>query len=75
MQNLQNLSLKVGGVHCQNCASKVTAVLKGIKGVKNIEVEIIKNEGYGNVKIDFTSPANVEMIKEEIQDFGYEILE
>lgn len=72
---MQNLSLKVGGIHCQNCASKVEAVLKGIKGVKNIEVEIIKNEGYGNVKIDFTSPASIEMIKEEILDFGYEILE
>ena len=75
MQNLQNIHLKVGGIHCQNCANKVVAVLKGVKGVKDIKVEIIKNEGYGNVKIDFASPASVDMIKEEILDCGYEILE
>lgn len=75
MQNLQHIKLKIGGIHCQNCANKIQAVLKGIKGVKDIEVEIIKNEGYGNVKIAFESPANIEAIREEILDCGYEILE
>ena len=72
---MQNLTLKVGGIHCQNCASKVKAILKGIKGVKHIEVEVIKMQGNGIVKIEFDTPANAEAIKEEILDCGYEVLE
>lgn len=72
---MQNLTLKVGGIHCENCASKVRAILKGIKGVKHIEVEVIKMQGNGIVKIEFDTPASVEVIKEEILDCGYEVLE
>lgn len=72
---MQNLTLKVGGIHCENCASKVRAILKGIKGVKHIEVEVIKMRGSGIVKIEFDAPASIEVIKEEILDCGYEVLE
>lgn len=72
---MQNLTLKVGGIHCENCASKVKAILKGIKGVKHIEVEVIKMQRSGIVKIEFDTPASIEAIKEEILDCGYEVLE
>lgn len=72
---MQNLTLKVSGIHCENCASKVKAILRGIKGVKHIEVEVIKMQGNGIVKIEFDTPASVEVIKEEILDCGYEVLE
>lgn len=72
---MQNLTLKVSGIHCENCASKVKAILKGINGVKHIEVEVIKMQGNGIVKIEFDNPASIEVIKEEILDCGYEVLE
>ncbi len=41
-EKAENVTLKIGGMHCKHCSAKVEATLKAVKGVKKVAVDLEK---------------------------------
>lgn len=65
---MQN-TIKVEGMHCNHCVSKVEKFVNEVEGVKSVKVDL----GQKTVTVDFQAPATLEQIKDAILDCGYEI--
>jgi copper ion binding protein len=65
---MQTERLKVTGMTCNGCTSKVSKALNGISGVSYVDVSLA--EGVATVKFDqrLTSP---EQLKSAVQNAGY----
>lgn len=66
---MDTITLKVPQMNCSHCVSKITSFLQEVEGVKEIECLLPSKE----VKVAFSLPANVEQIKEAIEDCGFEV--
>ncbi len=67
---MQTELLKVTGMTCNGCTSKVSKALNGINGVSDVNVSLA--EGEATVKFDegLTSP---EQLKSAVQSAGYSV--
>lgn len=61
--------LNVDGMNCNHCIDKITRFVGEIEGVKNIQVSLESK----SVEVEFESPANLEMIREAIEDAGFSV--
>ncbi len=63
----EEIKIKVDGMSCSHCASKVTSLLKSIDGVKKVNVDLAKKQ----VTIVSNKRIEEKTIKEMIEDLGY----
>ncbi len=63
-----NQTLKVEGMSCHHCEMAVEKAVKGIAGVENVQVDLIKKE------VMVTGSADREQIARAIKEAGYEVV-
>lgn len=66
---LYNNQLKVLGMHCQNCVKRVEETIKKFGGVKGIHIDL----GSGNVSFLSKKQIDKSILKEEIENLGFEV--
>lgn len=65
-KNLE-IKIKIDGMSCSHCVSKVTSALKNIDGVKKVNVDLAKKQ----VTIISNKKLDEKIIKEMIEDLDY----
>jgi copper chaperone CopZ len=60
------MDVKIAGMSCQHCVKAIESALKGLRGLKNIKVEI------GKASFEIPAGLNKDVIKKAIEDAGYE---
>lgn len=70
-----SLKAEIEGMHCESCVKAVTAKLKKLPEVVQVEVKITdpkKQNGYAVVTLKEGAKADPEAVKKAIADAGYE---
>lgn len=68
---MKEIKIKVEGMVCSGCENRVQNALKIIKGVENV----VANHINGMVIITSEDEVEEDVIKEKIEDIGFEIKE
>ncbi len=68
---MKEIIIKVKGMVCNGCENRVQNVVNQIEGVE----KVIANYKEGTVTITSTTEINQELIKERIEDIGFEVEE
>lgn len=66
---MKEISLKIKGMHCTGCSTRLEKVLNNQEGVEKAEVSF--EEGKAEIKYD-ENQIKLEEIKEAIEDAGFE---
>ena len=67
---MENIELKVGGMHCGGCSGRLNRALNNLDGVENAEA----NFETGIVKLAYNeSKVSLDTIKESITDAGFSV--
>lgn len=66
---MKEISLKIKGMHCTGCSTRLEKVLNNQEGVEKAEVSF--EEGKAEIKYD-ENQIKLEEIKETIEDAGFE---
>ena len=66
---MKDIVFKVEGMMCGGCENRVKNALKEIEGIENVEA----NHKEGLVKITINKEISEDMLKERIEDLGYEV--
>jgi copper chaperone len=64
-------SLKIGGMHCNNCKNAVSKALTALPGLKNVQVDLAT----GSASFEYAgtgAEVDLEKIKETVRDLGFE---
>lgn len=65
---MKEVVLKIEGMHCNGCSTRLERVLNNLEGVNKAKVELEKAEA----KIEFDeTKISIEKIKEAIEDAGF----
>jgi len=62
--------IKIKGMTCQHCVAAVTKALSSIEGIDNVSVDLESGEATFEENI----PVDPRIIREKIEDEGYEII-
>ena len=62
--------IKIEGMSCQHCVAAVTKALGSIEGIDSVKVDLEAGEATFEEK----TPVDPEIIREKIEDEGYEIV-
>jgi len=62
--------IKIEGMSCQHCVAAVTKALGSIEGIDNVKVDLEA----GEAAFEERTPVDPEIIREKIEDEGYEII-
>ncbi len=68
---MKELKFKVEGMMCGGCENRVQNALKTIDGVENVKADHVT----GNVTVTLNKEIDSSIIKEKIEDIGYEVKE
>lgn len=68
--NMEKIIIKTEGMHCEGCENRIKNSLMSIEGVKDVQA----NHSTGEVIVEEEN-ANIEEIKEQIEDLGFEVKE
>lgn len=66
---MKEIELKVEGMVCNGCEKRVVNALSDLQGVS----EVIANHQNGTVLVKMTEEVDIEVIKEKIDDLGFEV--
>ena len=69
---MEDVTIKIEGMSCDHCASRVRKALEEIEGVSGAEVSL--KEGCAHVHYD-PDIAEIEAIRGKIREVGYEVTE
>lgn len=61
--------LDIDGMHCASCAAGIESFLKSQKGIEMAKVDFDQEEA----RIRYTDKADLEHIRSQIEDMGYEL--
>ena len=67
MPDINNVTVPVGGMHCQNCVNSVQKKLSAIPGIKDVRVDL----GKGLVSVQGSS-LDVAGIRAAIEELGFD---
>ncbi len=62
--------IKIAGMSCQHCVAAVKGALSSIEGIDSVKVDLETGEATFEERI----PVDPEIIREKIEDEGYEII-
>ena len=65
---MKEIKLKIEGMHCAGCSTRLERVLNNLEGVEEAKVSL--EEKQATIKFDETK-TNIENIKEAIVDAGF----
>lgn len=68
---MKELEIKVDKMVCNGCEKRVENALKTIEGVE----KVIANHLNGTVKVNLNKEIDEKIIKEKIEDIGFEVKE
>lgn len=66
---MEKLKIKVKGMMCAGCENRVKNALKELAGIESIEA----NHTDETVKVISNQEINIDIIKEKIEDLGFEV--
>ena len=68
---MKEVNLKVKGMMCSGCENRVKNALKNIENVEEVYADHNKN----SVKIILKQDISIDILKDTIEDIGYEVQE
>lgn len=66
---MKEVNLKVNGMMCSGCENRVKNALKNIENVEEVYADHNKN----SVKIILKQDISIDILKDTIEDIGYEV--
>ena len=73
MKNNNKIEIRISGMSCTGCENRVENVLKNIENVKSVNANY--NTGIVEIETNDIKDLNIDVIKETLEDLGYDILE
>ena len=67
---MKEITIKVKGMMCTGCENRVINALSSLDNVKNVEASHIE----GTVKVILNEEISIDIIKEKIEDLGFEVI-
>ena len=68
---MEELIIKVEGMHCSGCENRVKNALEQIEGIEKVKA----SHEDGEVVIKISHEVSMEEVKEAIEDLGFEVKE
>ena len=73
MEKNNKIEIRISGMLCTGCENRVENVLKNIENVKSVNANY--NTGIVEIGINNIKNLDIDVIKETLEDLGYDILE
>lgn len=73
MEKNNKIEIRISGMSCTGCENRVENILKNIKNVESVNANY--NTGIVEIKTNNIKNLDIDMIKETLEDLGYDILE
>ena len=73
MKNNNKIEIRISGMSCTGCENRVENVLKNIENVESVNANY--NTGIVEIGTNNIKNLDIDMIKETLEDLGYDILE
>ena len=73
MEKNNKIEIRISGMSCTGCENRVENVLKNIENVESVNANY--NTGIVEIETNNIKDLDIDMIKETLEDLGYNILE
>ena len=73
MEKNNKIEIRISGMSCTGCENRVENVLKNIENVKSVNANY--NTGIIEIETNNIKDLDIDIIKETLEDLGYDILE
>ena len=73
MEKNNKIEIRISGMSCTGCENRVENVLKNIENVESVNANY--NTGIVEIGINDIKNLDIDVIKETLEDLGYDILE
>lgn len=73
MEKNNKIEIKISGMSCTGCENRVENVLKNIENVESVNANY--NTGIVEIETNDIKNLDIDVIKEALEDLGYDILE
>lgn len=73
MEKNNKIEIRISGMSCTGCENRVENVLKNIENVKSVNANY--NTGIVEIETNDIKDLNIDVIKDILEDLGYDILE
>ena len=73
MEKNNKIEIRISGMSCTGCENRVENVLKNIENVASVNANY--NTGIVEIGTNDIKNLNIDVIKETLEDLGYDILE
>ena len=73
MEKNKKIEIRISGMSCTGCENRVENVLKNIENVESVNANY--NTGLVEIETNNIKDLDIDMIKETLEDLGYDILE
>jgi len=73
MEKNNKIEIRISGMSCTGCENRVENVLKNIENVESVNANY--NTGIVEIETNNIKDLDIDMIKEILEDLGYDILE
>lgn len=67
---MKEIKIKVKGIHCSGCENRIKKVLELLDEVESVSA----SSSEGEVIVTLNKEINLELIKEQIEDLGFEVI-
>lgn len=73
MEKNNKIEIRISGMSCTGCENRVENILKNIENVESVNANY--NTGIVEIGTNDIKNLNIDVIKETLEDLGYDILE
>ena len=73
MEKNNKIEIRISGMSCTGCENRVENVLRNIENVESVNANY--NTGIVEIGTNDIKNLNIDVIKETLEDLGYDILE
>ena len=73
MKKNNKIEIRISGMSCTGCENRVENILKNIENVESVNANY--NTGIVEIKTNDIKNLDIDVIKETLEDLGYDILE
>ena len=73
MEKNNKIEIRISGMSCTGCENRVENILKNIENIESVNANY--NTGIVEIGTNDIKNLNIDVIKETLEDLGYDILE
>ena len=73
MEKNNKIEIRISGMSCTGCENRVENVLKNVENIESVNANY--NTGIVEIETNNIKDLDIDMIKETLEDLGYDILE